>query len=136
MLAGVGDYVSEGQPVAEVHPQRDDAPAGAPGDEEILRSFDVGPERTLYQDPSYGLRELVDVGVQALSSAVNAPTTAVQVIDRLEDILRQIAVLPEPTGLVADDRGDVRLALRSSSWDEVSTSRSPRCADSAPNHRR
>ena len=50
---------------------------------------------------------------------MNAPTTAVQVIDRLEDILRQIAVLPEPTGLVADDRGDVRLALRSSSWDEV-----------------
>jgi uncharacterized membrane protein len=119
MLAGVGDYVSEGQPVAEVHPQRDHAPAGSPGDEEILRSFDVGPERTLYQDPAYGLRELVDVGVQALSSAVNAPTTAVQVIDRLEDILRQIAVLPEPTGLVADDRGDVRLALRSSSWDEV-----------------
>ena len=50
---------------------------------------------------------------------MNAPTTAVQVIDRLEDILRQIAVLPEPTGLVADDRGHVRLALRSSSWDEV-----------------
>ena len=109
MLASVGDYVSERQPVAEIHWRADGAPAGVPSDQEILRSFDVGPERTLLQDPSYGLRELVDVGAQALSSAVNAPTTAMQVIDRLEDILRQIADVPEPTGLVADDRGDVRL---------------------------
>ena len=119
MLAGVGEYVSEGQPVLEVWLPQGDAPPSAPSDQEILRSFDVGPERTLYQDPDYGLRELVDVGAQALSAAVNAPTTAVQVIDRLEDILRQIAVLPEPTGLVADDRGDVRLALQACSWDEV-----------------
>ena len=119
MLAGVGDYVSEGQPVLEVCPRQVDAPLSVQSDQEILRSFDVGPERTLYQDPLYGLRELVDVAVQALSAAVNAPTTAVQVIDRLEDILRQIATLPESTGLVADDRGDVRLTLRTRSWDEV-----------------
>jgi uncharacterized membrane protein len=118
-LVSVGDYVSDGQPVVEVCPRLGDAPPSAPSDQQILRSFDVGPERTLYQDPAYGLRELVDVAVQALSPAVNAPTTAVQVVDRLEDILRQIVTLPEPTGLVADDRGDVRLALRTWSWDDV-----------------
>jgi len=121
-LVGVGDYVSDGQPIAEIL-----APAATPGrgplplptEAEILRAMDVGPERTLYQDPYYGLRELADVAAQALSPAVNAPTTAVQVIDRLEDILRQIAGLPDPTGLITDEDGEVRLVMRPYTWDET-----------------
>ena len=46
-----------------------------------------GVERTIDQDPAFALRILVDVAIRALSPAVNDPTTAVQVIDHLEDTL-------------------------------------------------
>jgi uncharacterized membrane protein len=70
--------------------------------------YNLGRNRTLYQDPSYGLRQLVDIATQALSPAVNQPTTAVQVIDRLEDILRRICARPLLSGYYADAAGTVR----------------------------
>jgi len=78
-----------------------------------------GRERTLYQDPVYGIRELVDIGCQALSLAVNAPTTAVQVIDRLIDLLARIGGRPDPPGRYADDAGVVRLIVPEVAWEEV-----------------
>ncbi len=68
-----------------------------------MRAVDLGRERTLFQDPLYGIRQLVDIGTQALSPAINAPTSAVQVLDRLSDLLPQIAERPirlacSPTG--------------------------------------
>ena len=59
------------------------------------------------------------MAAQALSPAVNAPTTAVQVIDRLQDILRQVAAAPDQTGLYADEDGVVRLIGEIRTWDEV-----------------
>ncbi len=118
-LVQVGDYVSEGAPVFEVHPRERARSSAVPGDDELLRTIDVGPERTVYQDPSYGVRELVDVAVQALSPAVNAPTTAVQVIDRLEDILAQVARRPDVSHLVADEDGTVRLVAGHRGWDDL-----------------
>ena len=50
----------------------------------------LGVERTIEQDPAFGLRIIVDIALMALSPAVNAPTTAVQVIDHLGEILRLI----------------------------------------------
>ncbi|WP_280670741.1 MULTISPECIES: DUF2254 family protein [unclassified Kitasatospora] len=40
-----------------------------------------GQERTFHQDPAFALRLLADPGLRALSSAVNDPATAVQVLD-------------------------------------------------------
>jgi len=57
------------------------------------------------------------VAIQALSPALNQPTTAVQVIDRLQDVLLRIARRPEPTGLFADDSGAVRLVQRVPTFD-------------------
>jgi len=114
----VGDYVGLGEPLIDAY-ARPGRASTAPTDAELLEAYDVGPERTVYQDPLYGIRELVDVAAQALSPAVNAPTTAVQVIDRLQDILRQVAVAPDQTGLYADDDGVVRLVGQVRTWDEV-----------------
>ena len=73
----------------------------------------------MYQDPTFGIRQLVDVATQALSPAINQPTTAVLVIDRLHDLLLRIARMPEPTGLHADQSGTVRLVERTVSWPYV-----------------
>ena len=114
----VGQYVGRGEPLFELF-AGSDGTTELPSDGELLRTVDIGPERTVYRDPFYGVRALVDVAAQALSPAVNAPTTAVQVLDRLQDFLRQLAHRTWPTGLFADRDGAVRLVVQVRSWDQL-----------------
>jgi uncharacterized membrane protein len=106
MRHAVGDFVSSGGALLEVHgtaPQGD-APRRLRG------MVALGIERTLEQDPAFALRILVDIAIRALSPAVNDPTTAVQVIDHLEDTLTAMARTP---GLgAAWEHRDVGGALR------------------------
>ena len=111
ILPRIGEYVATGGPVLAVHGDR------APPDRDLLTCIDLGRARTLYQDPTFGIRQLVDVATQALSPAINQPTTAVLVIDRLHDLLMRIARLPSPTGLHVDATGTVRLVESTYSWD-------------------
>jgi len=50
----------------------------------------LGDERTVEQDPAFAIRIMVDIADKALSPAVNDPTTAVQALDHLSDVLRLI----------------------------------------------
>jgi uncharacterized membrane protein len=75
-------------------------------------------EPTLDQDVSYGIRLLVDIAERSLAdSPLQDPTTAVQAIDRLHDILRQLVRRPFPDGRHRDATGQVRLTVRSLDWD-------------------
>ncbi|MGZ8783466.1 MAG: DUF2254 family protein, partial [Gaiellaceae bacterium] len=44
-------------------------------------------------------------------------TTAVQAIDRLHDLLRQLARRPFPDGRHRDEAGEVRLTMQTMSWE-------------------
>ena len=50
----------------------------------------LGDERTIQQDPAFAIRIIVDIALMALSPAVNAPTTATQVLGHLGETLRMI----------------------------------------------
>jgi uncharacterized membrane protein len=89
--------------------------------EQVLTKVDIGPERTMRQDPAYGFRLLADIAEKALSPALNDPTTAVQAIDRLQDLLGRVARRPHPSGLHHDDHGNLRLVLHIVSWDALVT---------------
>ena len=103
VLPRMGEYVPTGGPVFAVH-------GGSPPEDGPLRAcLDLGRSRTLYQDPSFGIRQLVDVATQALSPAINQPSTAVQVIDRLHDLLLRVARAPVPTGFHVDGSDVVRV---------------------------
>jgi uncharacterized membrane protein len=117
LIPQIGQYVASGEPLFEVLPASSSASDG-PSEKQLLRTVDVGPERAVYQDPFYGVRALVDVAAQALSPAVNAPTTAVQVLDRLQDFLTLMADRPWPSGLYADENGAVRLVTQVRTWDQ------------------
>jgi uncharacterized membrane protein len=54
----------------------------------------VGFERTLEQDPGFGLRQLIDPACKALSPAVNDPYTAIQAIDHLAVLFAALAARP------------------------------------------
>jgi uncharacterized membrane protein len=105
MRVRVGTFVTRGSLVAEAHG------GTSPDTAEVLRACNCSPVRTLYQDPSYGARQLVDIAIRALSPAVNDPTTAVQVLDRLSGLLRMVATRPDPASCFMDASGAVRLAV-------------------------
>ena len=102
LTVGVGEYLAHGTPVALVH-------GGELHDRDVTRFFLIGGERSFFQDPAFGFRQLVDVAIRALSPAVNDPTTGVQAIDRLSDLLAITGSRLDPTGLRVDSTGTVRV---------------------------
>lgn len=82
----VGDFVPEGSVLMRVYGRAPDPAA----ERQLRGAVALGDERTIQQDPAFALRIMVDIALMALSPAVNAPTTAVQVIDHLGETLRQI----------------------------------------------
>ncbi len=89
VAAKVGERVVEGCPLVLAWPRREVAgpPAGDTLAEGVNDAVTTSFERTMQQDVAYGLRELVDVAVKALSPGVNDPTTAVHAIGHLASIL-------------------------------------------------
>jgi uncharacterized membrane protein len=113
LLPRVGEYLPIGAALVAVHN------GDGPPDDAVRASVHLGRSRTMYQDPLYGIRQLVDVASQALSPAINQPTTAVIVIDRLEELLLRIGRRPQPTGLFVDTDGVVRLMHAEPTWAET-----------------
>ena len=109
----VGTYMPRGSDLLEVHG------GTVPGTGDVLATLNLSAVRTLYQDPSYGLRQLVDIACRALSAAVNDPTTAVQSLDRIHGVLRVAAARPDPTGFYHDEAGVVRLIRPVPGWDRL-----------------
>jgi uncharacterized membrane protein len=110
----VGDFVPAGAAVIHVH-------GGGADDERSqgrLRGMIVlGVERTIEQDPAFAVRIMVDVAIKALSPAVNDPTTAVQVINHLGDLLHVIGATDFRRDPPRD--GDAgRVLLRARGWEQ------------------
>jgi uncharacterized membrane protein len=113
LACSIGSYVATGSPLLLIA----DRPPGL--DEERLRhAVTLSDERTIDQDPLYALRLLVDIATRALSPAVNDPTTAVQALDRIEDILSLLANRRLDRGAIRDDEGQVRLVVPLPSWED------------------
>jgi uncharacterized membrane protein len=93
LRTSVGRYAVPGTSFCEVSPAPDD-PEGAAV--RARRSVVTGPTRTLQQDVSYGLRQLADVAIKALSPAVNDPTTAQDALFHLGGVLRELLVRRPP----------------------------------------
>ncbi|WGW12149.1 DUF2254 domain-containing protein [Saxibacter everestensis] len=112
LLWAVGDFVPTGAALVRV--------AGEPAvlsARAVTASIAIGPERTLNQDVAYGLRMLVDIAIRSLSSGpFEDPTTTVQAIDRLHDIMRQLARRPLHSGEHHDADGTLRLLAPTMQW--------------------
>jgi uncharacterized membrane protein len=88
MDLAVGDFAVEGVPIASLE-------GAAPVDEQtraaLNRCYSFDRQRTLEQDAAFGVQQIVDVGLKALSPGINDQSTAVMCIDRLCAILVQLA---------------------------------------------
>lgn len=112
MTRHVGDFVAEGQVVAEVKGGRVD-------ESKVWKHLFIARERTMEQDVKFGIRQLVDVAEKALSPSMNDPTTAVMAIDQIHDVMRRLAGNGFPPAEHTDDRGVVRLAVRPLEWEAM-----------------
>jgi uncharacterized membrane protein len=111
LVPTVGDFVPTRAPVFRVY--------GAPPSVNVtslLGSAAFGDERSFRQDPSFSIRVLVDIAIRALSPAVNDPTTAIEALGRIGDLLAMIGTRRLPDGILRDDGGDVRFLYRTPSW--------------------
>ena len=113
LVPALGEFVPADAPLFFVH-----GASGHVEDDRLHDALILKLEPTLDEDVAYGLRLLVDIAQRSLAdSPFQDPTTAVQALDRLHDILRQLARRPFPDGRYRDEAGELRLTVRTMSWD-------------------
>jgi len=108
VLRRVGHFVPAGIPLMMVS-KGNRLPSE--GTAELLAAFDFGPTRTLQQDVEFGVLQIVDVALKAISPAVNDPTTAINCVDQLSRILIRFASREPPEDLLYDPPGVVRASI-------------------------
>jgi uncharacterized membrane protein len=107
----VGEYLAPGQVVLRISGARTE-----PEPRLVRRVFVLARQRTVDQDPAFALRMLVDIAIRALSPAVNDPTTAVQVLDRIEALLVELAGRHPGPSILVDDEGRARARVSAPRW--------------------
>ena len=113
LIPALGEFVPADGPLFRVHGE-----STAVDEDRVHEALILSLEPTLDEDVAYGVRLLVDIAERSLAdSPFQDPTTAVQAIDRLHDILRQLARRPCPDGRHLDEAGEVRLTVRTMSWE-------------------
>ncbi|HUK94828.1 MAG TPA: DUF2254 domain-containing protein [Gaiellaceae bacterium] len=114
----VGDFVPTGGRLISVY-------GGSGSLEDAERELNtmvaLGDERTIQQDPAFAIRIMVDIALMALSPAVNAPTTATQVIGHLGETLRMIGSTELGHGPEAGDAGEAAVVIRTHTWEDFLT---------------
>jgi uncharacterized membrane protein len=107
-----GQVIPEHGPVALTHGD------GEVAADELVGALQTGIERTFDQDPTMALRVLADIALRGLSPAVNDPTTAVQALDEIDSLLRQLISRDLAVETVNGSDGQPRLLLRLPAWED------------------
>jgi len=88
MERGIGQFVVRNTPLASLALED-------PPDQETIAAlqatFSISRHRTVEQDLAFGIRQIVDMALKALSPSVNDTTTAVMCVDYLTAILVRLA---------------------------------------------
>ena len=112
LVPGVGEFVGPRDELLRIH-------GGEVDRGDVVSRVHIADERTTEQDPAFAMRIVVDTAIRALSPAVNDPTTAVQALDVLEVLVRELSARDLEASLARDVTGDVRLVWPSPSWEDV-----------------
>jgi uncharacterized membrane protein len=105
MERGIGEFVVEGTPLVSI--AQDEPP-----DDEIIadlqNAYDIDRHRSVEQDAGFGIRQLVDMALRALSPGINDTTTAVMCVDYLTAILSRLVTRNIPSSHRYED-GELRV---------------------------
>ena len=109
----IGDFVAVDDPLFVLR-----GPATALDDAPLRTAVAFGPERTMEHDPMFAFRIIVDIGLKALSPAINDPTTAVLALDQLHRLLRFVGRHQLRGDVLFDKDGTPRVVFRTPNWEE------------------
>jgi uncharacterized membrane protein len=113
VVPGPGDFVIEGEVVVRLHGDRVATEAAR----SAVDAIELGVQRRMIQDVAFGIDQLTDIALRALSPGINDPTTAEEALLRSADLLCRLADRQLGTRVVEDGRV---LVLRSRpSWDDL-----------------
>ena len=114
IVVAVGDTVVKLTPLLHVCGAREPI-----AEEKLRNGIVLGDERTFEQDPKYAIRLLVDIAIKALSPAINDPTTAVEALNQIEDLLLRLGQRRLDIGTYHDSYGKLRLVVPFPTWDDL-----------------
>jgi uncharacterized membrane protein len=103
-----GQFVLEGETLADVSPRAALEPMG----KVLTGAVTLGRHRVLSQDLEFGLAQIVEIAIRALSPAINDTFTGIACVDLLGEALTLLVVAPQRTGHWFDDAGTLRLEVR------------------------
>jgi uncharacterized membrane protein len=109
----VGDFLASGEPLFRLH-----GGAASIADRKLEAAVALGPERTLEQDALFAFRIAVDIGLKALSPAINDPTTGVLAIDQVHRLLRVVGARRLRGDAILGRDGELRVIFRTPDWED------------------
>jgi uncharacterized membrane protein len=113
LVPQVGDFVATDEPLFILY-----GGATAIDDGALQAAVAFGSERTMEQDPVFSFRIMVDIGLKALSPAINDPTTGVLAIDQIHRLLRAVGKRQLRGEVIRDTRGRSRVIYRTPNWED------------------
>ena len=116
VLRRVGHFVPAGVPLLMVSKGHKLSAASMA---DLVGAFDIGPTRTLQQDVEYGILQIVDIALKAISPAVNDPSTAISCVDQLSRILIRFASREPLESVLYNPPGVVRVYIPWLSFDRL-----------------
>jgi uncharacterized membrane protein len=100
-----GQFVLRGEPLAAVCPKE----RGSALESIVKKAIKIGRHRTLTRDSEFGIAQMVEIAIRALSPAVNDTFTGVACVDWLADALLVLAEKPPLEGNWYDLDGKLRV---------------------------
>jgi len=85
----------------------------------IQDAFIIDRDRTITQDLLFGIRQLVDIGLKALSPGINDVTTAEYALYHLGDALGRLAERAFPSNVRTTDNGQTQFLFNRPTWDDI-----------------
>ncbi|MDI1312063.1 DUF2254 domain-containing protein [Prosthecobacter sp.] len=115
MECGIGGFVVQGTPLVMIG--LDEVP-----DDDVIaalqNAYGIDRHRTVEQDAGFGIRQLVDMALRALSPGINDTTTAVMCVDYLNTILSRLASREIPSSFRYED-GELRVIAIGPSFEKL-----------------
>lgn len=94
MQRRIGQFTLEGLPILAVFTKNPNFKLNKEISKELCETYDISSFRTVEGDVAFGLRQIVDISLKALSAAINDSTTAITCVDYLTAIMICIAKRP------------------------------------------
>ena len=111
-----GNYVVAGRPLALIWPG---SRVTAGLSDQVRSLFVLGNQRTPGQDIEFGVSQLVEIAVRALSPGLNDPFTAITCLDQLGSVLCRLATRTMPSHYRYDHQNQLRVIAPASTFPEI-----------------